>query len=395
VVQLKSDKPSETRAPESKHTSAKTSSNSWTSCSSKAQPRADNARPPKRQCRRDDVHIVRTTAIEDVAGNVIAVDLDCAKYPQPCLHYSSVIRHNPAMAYGVNTCPYLKDGGGRGPDLAAKKQWEDDHPKNNWRKSKADGGLIPNRAANVIRGCEADEWPPYALYHEVDGYSRAIDPDFNHRVINKPQVIRYLDGTENGKVGAKWQCKAIAERRSINSNTHETVHDGTTTSYTDWTAVYTRSVYRINPIVVADPDGDDGISANDCYPRGADNDARYQGYALLNSDPFQQAADRARQAGYLANPPANAKRNWLGPDNIVSVGINSSRRLTEEEYEELQHRFGVAACKNGNCNDNDVVEAPVLTSTTLAVEIVQPTGAIPMPQDSAGDAKLPRQTLSI
>ena len=304
---MQSAKPSVTRAPESKHTSAKTSSSSWTSCSSKAQPRVDG-RPPKRQCRRDDKHITRTIAIEDVNGNIKDTDLDCVNNPQPCLHYRSIIRHNPRTDYAVDTCRYLGNAAGRGRDLAAKEAWEGSHPKNKWRAQVNDGGLIPNRApGKEKKGCEPDEWPPYILMAEVDGYERAIDPAFNHRVLAaKPQFIRYLDGTENGRIGNKWQCKEIPERHDTNERIHSTVGDDkTTTTYTDRTAVYTRTTYRINP-VVADPDNDDGIGGNDCYPRGVDNDKRYQGYALLNNDPWYNgnAAAVGYQARYLKKPPA-------------------------------------------------------------------------------------------
>lgn len=390
---MNSAKPSETRAPESKHTSASTSRDSWTSCSSKAAPRADEPRP-KRQCRRKEKHVIRTTAIQDVDTNTKPVVLDCVNNPQPCLHYRSVIRHNQATAYDVNTCPYLGTVAGRGPDLAAKTDWEAQHPKNKWRLAVSDGGLIPNRRqGHELKGCEADEWPPYILYHEVDGYNRVIDPAFAARraPINKPQFIRYLDGVENGKVGNNWRCKEIPQRHSTNSVTHSIVgNDETTTFFTDWTGVYTRTAYRIDPVVV-DANNDDGIGANDCYPRGVNNDNRYQGYALLNNDPWY--GDKQYQARYLRDP-VNAKRSWLDPEDIVFVADNSSRRITDEEYEELQQKLGLENCSSGDCDGDDAMEGPVLIPTTLTAEVMQPTGTVPMPQDSAGDAKLPRETHS-
>ncbi|KAF2649566.1 glycoside hydrolase family 18 protein, partial [Lophiostoma macrostomum CBS 122681] len=396
TLSMNSGKPSMTRAPESKHTSAKTSSSTWTSCSSKVQPRVGEPRP-KRQCRRNEKNVVRTTAIEEVNGDVKNTDLNCAENPQPCLHYRSIIRHNPNTDYAVNVCPFLGTVAGRSTDLAAKQAWEGSHPKNKWRADVGAGGMIPNRPpGKEKKGCQADEWPPYILMQEVDGYDRAIDPAFNHRVPTvKPQFIRYLDGIENGRIGNKWKCKEIPLRHSTNMHTHSIVGaDETTTSFTDWTAVYTRTTYRINPLP-ADPDNDDGISANDCYPRGVNNDNRYQGYALLNNDPWYtgKAAAVGYQAGYLRDPSSNAKRNWLDSKNIVSIAINSSRRITEEDHEELQAKFGLVRCDSGNCDDDDGVEISVVSSTTLSEEALQPTGAIP--QDSVGDAKLPRQTQSL
>jgi chitinase len=400
---MKSGKPSETRAPESAHTSAQTSRDSFTGCSSQVQARADEPRP-KRQCRRPEKHVVRTTAIRDVAPPQPKIaGLDCANNPQPCLHYRSIIRQHPGTAYALNTCPYLNEP--RGPDLGYKKAWEAQHPDGvKWREPKADGGLIPDRPPHEdptinTRGCEPDEWPPYALYHEVDNYSKVIDPDFAHRAaIIKPQFIRYLDGAANGRIGNKWRCKPIPERHSEQPNEHSVVGaDRTTTFYTDYVGVYTRTVYQINPDA-ADPNGDDGLSANDCYPRGVNNDARYQGFALLNDDPWftGKVDDKGRQLLYVKAPPSNAKRHWFDSDNIVAIGANSSRRITEEEYEELQHQLGLEECSDRDCEgDENATKAsiPIVTTLAPAAEGMRPTeSSVALPRDNAGDARLPRET---
>lgn len=160
--------------------------------------------------------------------NTITRDLNCGINPEPCLHYRSVTDRHPLTDYANNACPYLANPGGRGRDLAAKTDWEKQHPKNGWWDK------IPSRASGLQKGCEADEWPPYILYRQVDGYDRVIDPEFAQRAnINKPQFIRLLDGTQNGRVGNKWNCKQIAERESISSNIHSTLGaDHTTTFYT-------------------------------------------------------------------------------------------------------------------------------------------------------------------
>jgi chitinase len=404
------EKPSATRPPESKHTSAKTSSDEWESCSVKPRKgRADEPRP-KRQCRRPEKHIVRTTAIQDVDAvggkNTIVRDLECGKNPEPCLHYRSVINHNPGKGYNLNACPYVANPGGRQGDLAAKVNWEGQHPKNGW------WDLIPARAAGLEKGCEADEWPPYILYWSVDGYDRAIDPEFAHRdTIDKPQFIRLLDGTQNGRVGNKWRCSQIASRHSTNSHTHSTVGaDRTTTFYTDWTGVYTRTTYLINP-VVDDPDNDDGLSKNDCYPRGNAGGNKYQGFALLNDDPWYtgKQADQNLRAGYKTNPKNAKKRGWVDPERVFVVGANSSRRATDDE---LRDKFNLLRCESDNCeaelqeyaDDGAVpygapldevdmsVDEPVLSTTTLEAGVIQ-TGVMPAtPKEGVGEAKLPRQT---
>lgn len=399
TLAMKSGKPSETRPPKSAHTSAKTSRDSFTSCSSKAQRRAGGQPRPKRQCRRPEKHITRTTAIENVQepSQTKLVDLNCAQNKQPCLHYRSIIQHHGA-AYAVNTCRYMGSPAGRINVLKAKSDWENSHSTSvRWRNEKSNGGLISNRPPASSRGCEADEWPPYALFHVVDGYDKIIDPEFAHHPDdNKQQYIRYLDGVQNGRIGNLWQCKQIPLRHSTNARTHSVVGgDGTTTSYTDWTGVYTRAVYSINPRP-ADPDGDDGIGSNPCYPREFDNDKRYQGYQLLNSDPWFDGVgrgdDKKRTALYTMDSPEKAKRGWLDADKIISVGTNSSRRITDKEYADLQAQLGFAKQSGDECGDEDIEAAPSVISLTLVSEITQPTKAVPLPQDSAGDAKLPRET---
>lgn len=94
----------------------------------------------------------------------------------------------------------------------------------------------------------------------------------------------------------------------------------------------------------------------------------------------------------LKEAPSNAKRNYLESGNIVSIGINSSRRITEDDHKELQDKFGFVKC-DSNCDDDDGVDISVVSTTTMSVEALRPTEA--MPQDSVGDAKLPQQTQNL
>ncbi len=136
----------------------------------------------------------------------------------------------------------------------------------------------------------------------TDHYDEVIDPAFNHRITpSKPQFIRLFDGEQNGNVGRQYNCPEIPEREDVHPHKHKTVGpDRTTATSTDYTTRYTRVTYHIDP-VVPDPDGDFGLSANDCYPRGLKNNDDCQGYALLNSDPWfhGRGDDEARQILYL------------------------------------------------------------------------------------------------
>lgn len=164
---------------------------------------------------------------------------------------------------------------------------------------------------------------------------------------------------------------------------------------------------------MADPKNDKGLSANDCYPRG--NPANdYQGFALLNNDPWYdgRAAARALTAGYRNEPPANAKkrkRSWVDPEQIVVVGVNLSRRTTGGE---LRDKFSLLRCESDGYKDelreyaddsavpygppvdevHAPVDAPVLSPITLGAEVFQTTATPPTPQEGVGEVKLARQT---
>lgn len=351
--------------------------------------RAD--RPPKRQCRRDEKHEKRTTAVEDHAGNVVVRDLDCGSNPQPCLHYSSIIARNPGTNYAENICPYTRQAGGRGGDLQAKLDWEAEHPKNGWWDK------IPRLAG--LKGCEADEWPPYVLYYQVDGYNLHRDAP-PRAPINKPQFIRLLDGTQNGRVGNKWSCRQIAERRDTSERKHDAIGaDGTRTFYTDYACVYTRTTYRINP-VIADPDGDAGLKDNSCYPRGNPN-TDYRGFAVLNRDGWyaRNAAAKALTAGYRNAPPFKMRRggpgpDWLDPDQVVAVDGNSSRKATDEDLEES---LGLVRCKSEGCQE-ELVEYADRGAAPYMPESLRPqAGAFAGPEvlDATAVSGVPEATVTL
>jgi chitinase len=326
------------------------------------------------------------------------VNLDCVNILQPCLHYNSIINHNPLTDYRNNECPYKKQDSRRQADLKAKADWEKEHPKNGWWDK------IPPIAG--AKDCEADEWPPAALYYSRDGYAQLQGS--GPRTIDKPQFIRLMDGNENGRAGAPWQCPAIARREDTDTSVHSAVGaDGTTTSYTDVKCIYTRTTYRVNLPGLVQPDNDDGLEVNSCYPRGnAGTD--YRGFAVLNDDPWYGTNPGAKvlTAGYLNSPPF--KRGWVDPDLIVALEANSSRKVSDEE---LRDKFGLVKCESEGCEDEleefaeegavvygppleAPADAPVLATTLMpAPTVVTPKDA-PTPRKGVSPVEFPLQTQS-
>ncbi|KAK3692975.1 family 18 glycosyl hydrolase [Podospora appendiculata] len=400
-------KPSVTRAPEKSHSTAKTSSSEFTSsCPATARDLGPRAGEPdaKRQClRRRNVApaMTRTTHMEDsiAASHTTAVTIDCAKYPQPCLHYHSMDRLNPASNYLTNTCWYVKPVDNR-VDLPAKTDYDKQHDNKVWKQNFL--------ALRGPKGCEADEWPPYALYHERDGYDQKVFINYPARpvrLINRPQWIRLLEGYQNGGVGNFWNCKNIAVRTDYGSSVWESVARGTTTPVTDYSVRYERSVYRIELQNLPNLP-DDGLAANECYPRL--NDGKdYRGYALHNQDPW-----------YALNPNAPAPAIYKGalpkrsvesgdPDDIFAVvGVNATRKATDEE---LLENFGLLRCESDDCQEelvdyadqgavpyrprrNSPANAPVTATTVVPVDAQATVPPSTAPKSRVDSAAFARQT---
>ncbi|KAI1080829.1 glycoside hydrolase [Whalleya microplaca] len=371
---LSIDKPSGTptirRPPESSHPPAKTSSDA---CPQVPNKRDLDARAGR--CR--ETHVTRTIAIEDSQGTIKVVNIDCAANPQPCLHYNSIIRNHPNINYRKTPCPYKR------------------------QDARMQADLIPPIAG--AKGCEADEWPPAALYFARDGYDQ-LEGHGPPRVIDKPQYIRYLDGNQNGRVGGAWRCPAIAQRELINPSTHEKTEGRTTTFFTDYTDRFTRTTYRVEFAGLVQLDNDDGLEVNSCYPRG-DPGHDYRGYALLNYDPwYGHNAHAPDPASYMGKPPF--KRDLVDPDLLIVVEANTSRKATDEE---LRDRLGLRRCQDKGCESelnkfmNDVVtvhkrsleelpNAPVVEATAPPSFGMAALDKATMPRKGVRPVQLPSQT---
>lgn len=361
------EKPSATRPPESSHTPAKTSSEA---CSQAPKAKRDlEERMPPVRCRQRSKNVKTTTSIEDAPGKIVVRTADCGLYPQPCLHYNSIIKNRPD--YRDNPCPYKKRD--RDPELEAKKIYGRQHPKH---PGQADWwSKIPSLGGD--KGCEADEWPPARLYYVNDGYD--FLQGHQARNINRPQFIRLMDGTQNGNAGQLWRrCSAIAERKDVDTAFWESVgSDRTTTKYTEVKAIYTRTTMRIQFSNFVDA-ADDGLQENACQPQQKDVDHR--GFALLNDDPWFNGKPEARALtrSYLDNP--NFKRDWIDPDQIAVMEANSSKRITDEE---LKKDFGVIRCASDGC-EKELADLP-----PDAAEVYGP------PPDLPVQASVTSSTLSV
>lgn len=382
-------KPSATRPAESSHTPAKSSSEKC-SQTPKAK-RGLEERAPR--CKRTKT-VTETTSISDASGSIVTKTANCAKYPQPCLHYKSII--NSHSDYRKNPCPYKKRDSA--PELQAKKDYRAQHPKHPgqvdwWSK-------IPSVPG--AKDCEADEWPPAALYHMNDGY-RDLQGHDSKREIEKPQFIRLMDGNQNGLAGSLWRgCPRIAINRDVDTSISETEDDNVIVEYHKVKAIYTRTTMEIK-FAGFTPENDDGLQINICQPQQQGVDHR--GFALLNRDPWFDinVAAQGLREGYLGNP--NFKR-WIDSDQIVAMEANSSTRITDED---LKKTFGVIRCAGEACEEEladlpsdaamvysptpDLpVQAPVTSSTPSVGPALRSRNAQVTPRKGVTSADSPQRT---
>ncbi|KAJ5098775.1 hypothetical protein N7532_005776 [Penicillium argentinense] len=343
-------KPSKTRPPKSSHTSAKT----------RTEDRCDNKRADNPNCKRRKKSVRTTTAISDeLQGRTTrTITLDCGKYPQPCWHYSSVIRANPE--YGHLTCIY---GPVPNQKRRAVEDWYVEHDPN----------LVDTDIA-----CQADEWPP-AKYIQINDGSQYLEGYGNRILKDEKQFIRLLSGSQNTAAGQKFiRCPKAARSEDVQTeiSLEAPKHGGNL--YTEWTkvkAVFTREIHSVSFEHNADPgDGDDGLTINECAKlKGVGDKTNYPGFALLNRDPwFDTHQGEVKYQKLYEKTTDKRKRDFLlSPDEIVVVGSNSSRRPTAEE---LRNDFGLIRCE-GDCG-NEVAE---LEHVEHNLKVLRPSSLMPVP----------------
>ncbi|KAK2047634.1 hypothetical protein LZ31DRAFT_608928 [Colletotrichum somersetense] len=288
---------------------------------------------------------------------------DGARWPQPCLHYQSVIANQRDM--NPLTCT-TKGGGGIRPVVA--KYIDDHHP--NWS--------IGWMQAQNLR-CQRDEYPPAAIWQGRD----------------MRQWIRLVPGSQNEGAGslfgrvcpAKYRMSPEQGRRllSVKRNCKRNVSKFVVTR------TATTRVMRMRFTNMADANrlADDGITDNPCWPQTLIDDP---GFALMTNDPWYNAHPTNKRFTrlYRNAPPATLTRGktnrpgfdkrdgddfdpaTFDPEDVWVDEGNSTRKATDEE---LLEDLGFLRCENGDCDSKlgelGVSSLPLLNpSTTVPIDVV-------------------------
>ncbi|KFZ22959.1 hypothetical protein V502_02560 [Pseudogymnoascus sp. VKM F-4520 (FW-2644)] len=365
-------KPISTRPPSSSHSPLSTSS---ANCK-----RADGDNNCGRP-QRDGPPIYESTASTTIEPAPIVSTCRGGDWPQPCLHYSSVIARNPA--FRTLKCPIQSRPN---PNRPWRNQWYNDH------NAEWFNGFMQQRGVN----CQADEYPPAAFWQG------ALSPK---------QYIRFAPGLQNGGAGSLFGltfCGFDAQgnlpvQRSDERYVSDRVVGGLKRRVTHYYARTTRSAVRIDfDNNVVDPDGVMGLQNNPCWPEVLLEDP---GFALLTDDPYYAGyrdAQRYGKANYPGLIPADVLGNNvaqagfrkrdenshdLDPDAWVVDEGNTTRRVTDAE---LQEKLSILRCSSADCHEEmealgidtavvaqpeetgypKVVPTAIASTTHLTVEVV-------------------------
>ncbi|KAI8946203.1 hypothetical protein F4801DRAFT_593529 [Xylaria longipes] len=325
-------KPVSSRLPASSHTSLSTSA---ANCK-RADGDGNCGRP-----QRDGPPLYEKTASTTIEPAPTVSLCDGARWPQPCLHYSSVIQNNPN--YRVLTCPLVSRGT---PGRPGRNQWYLDHNAE-WYN-----GFMKEYDVQ----CQGDEYPPTAFWQGV---------------MWPKQYIRFSPGRQNGGAGSLFglsfcgfdtQGNLPVER--VNERyVSDRVVGALKRRVTQYKAQTMRRAVRIDFINVVDPDGIAGLQVNPCWPEVLLEDP---GFALLTDDPYyvrNRDAQRYGKNNYpglipqdvLLNHVAkqgyrkrDAKSHGLDPEAWVFDDGNSTRRVTKNE---LMEDLGIIGCDSADCHE--------------------------------------------
>jgi chitinase len=230
--------------------------------------------------------------------------------------------------------------------------------------------------------CEADEYPPAAFWQGQK---------------SPKQYIRFAPGTQNGGAGSLFKLRFCgydgAGNLPVSSSdlrfSTTRIVGGLERDVSVYYARTTRSAVEINfDANVIDPDGVAGLQDNLCWPKVLLEDP---GFALLTDDPYYGGAGRGVAKAYakanypglipndvlLNNVPQTGFRkrdkdsHELDPDAWVYTDGNSTRRLTDEELEEV----GILRCSSSDCHE----EMQALGIETAAVAQPEATGPPQVP----------------
>jgi chitinase len=383
-------KPTKTRPPESSHTKPHTSTDE---CGNAA--RDLNGRAPAPKCNKP-VTSYYVSAYSDKNFPVTKkMVCDFNSLNQACMNYASIIDHNPG--YDLITCPFSKSPASKlkRPIVAL------------YNRERGGAWVAKITPPSQQKGCERDEWPPAALHEYNNGLTNVV---VGANVITRQQYVRLLDGVVNGKAGNLWKgCPKLAASSDSKGNTRTIKGKNIQTKVISVKRFFTRSVFSMGFANKNDPDGDNGLKDNPCQPFGQKdaqgNPIDNRGFALLNEDSWfnRNPAAKALTAGWKGAPNWKRDDSSLNLEELVVVGANSSRRLTERE---LQEQLGIYRCEQEDCRkemeilriDSALNISPSETAPAVVLAVATTLSAASTmsstPRDAVSSPPFPRQTFN-
>jgi chitinase len=310
---------------------------------------------------------------------------DGNKWPQACLHYSSVIRVNGRASYNPLTCPESSRGTKKARQGGTKYQVVDEYnAEHNGQWSSVKGQNKGWMQAAAL-SCQRDEYPPVGFWQGN---------------LAAGAFVRLINGHDNGGAGRALfplnVCKHDAKGNlpTSTSDKFSRILD----SGGQRTAIYERyltvTIAQLSIEFSNMPNlADDGILDNKCFPSVLRNDP---GFALMLRDSWYNghAADKVfGLANYLSSPDAAVIGNnvpqanffkrdsYFDPDEIILDDGNSTRKATDEE---LAEEFGFYRCDSSDCKKelNALgVESPIIVAPprTKAVDVPAATTSVMIP----------------
>jgi len=300
---------------------------------------------------------------ETVLGPVRTTSCDGAAYPQPCLHYSSVIRERQGLETIV--CPVKNLAGS-----PAVTQYNRQHKTawNYWVSNK------PNNVGGVNK-CNRDEYPPHAFLAGANDYPNgAVHPP---APTNYDQWIRFVPESENKGAGKYWRGLCDNPKKKSTSE-NGPINDETCTKI--WSVTHTVSALKFGFTNMPAVGGDDGLFTNWCQLVSTMRDD--PGFALLSQDPWFGGFGRAyasHRDDYRANVvpatltngksrPRNAPaKRWkpLLPELYVDDG-NSTTIVAEPDEHDVAELFRLIAEEAALYAAHE--ESPSLPVSTTSLE---------------------------
>ncbi|KAI4172482.1 MAG: hypothetical protein LQ343_003572 [Gyalolechia ehrenbergii] len=363
-------KPSATRPPASSHETPKSSTDD------KACTLNKRALEKRGLCA-----ITKYTATTTLYQTV-SKECDGGKWPQACFHYQSAIREANRPDFNPVTCS----------EYVPPRQFMQGGPATALWSKQHDNAWKP-WLQRPQRGCQRDEWPPQHFWQGRAG-----------------QVIRYNHAEDNTGAGSLWRnfCPEHADERCKPGSEDVTQPPGRRPATTLCKKELTLKVLSLsfNGFPLAQ-EGDDGLGANECYPKELIDDPTY---ALLNGDSYFAKHGRSFDARFGTAPdpgltagktPLFRKRHleYLNPKEFVLEENNSSRRLTKEELDEVSEAMALdnhlrildEQIKNGlgyvECvGDSCATVATPLTRESTAVSSSMVTETVPGIVDATATA---------